>query len=189
VVVVGCGAVHQQGKSCLGLIKKRGLSEQHMCGIYIIFTTKSIGDVVVWPFVWFVVARQRKKRLGFIIVAHASSGDYQSSTCVVFHYFKQEHWRQTSLLVWPFVWFVVVFGFGAVHPQRTRHLGFIVVYTQKAVVIRAEQHMCGIYIIFSTKSLGRRCCWFGRLFGLWLRSVVVLYYIHRQRKRPLGIVA
>jgi len=68
------------------------------------------------------------------------------------------------LLVWPFVWFVVVFGFGAVHPQRTRRLGFIVVYTQKAVVIRAEQHMRGIYIIFSTKSLGRRCCWFGRLF-------------------------
>jgi len=88
--------------------KRRGLSEQHMRGISIMFSTDVVvcllGVCLVW---WLVVVAafgfwcctvhlQRKRRLGFITI-YARGGDHQSSTAhawCLHNFLNKKHWRR-----------------------------------------------------------------------------------------------
>jgi len=72
-----------------------------MRGIYIVFSTKSIETLLVWPFVWFVVAfgfgavptsaetEARARRLGFIS-SYARDGDSRAAHAWYLHYFLNQ---------------------------------------------------------------------------------------------------
>jgi len=148
VVAFGFGARCTSAENDVsGFIKRQGLSEQHMHGIYIIFSRQSIGDVVVWPFAWFVVVfgcgavhQQGKRRLGFI----KKLGLLEQHMRGIYIIFSTKYFRDVRLCS------VLVLY---IHRQRLRRLGFIAVFTQEAGIIRAANAWYFL-IIFSTQGLG-----------------------------------
>jgi hypothetical protein len=162
--------------------KRRGLSEQHMRGIYIIFSTgKSVADVVVCLLavclVWWLVvvaafgfwcctvytSTEKEARGIHHNVCKRRGSSEQHCTCVVFTLFCQQKALETLLFGRLFgAWLVgVAFGFGAVYTmtsaKRGEAPGIHRGVTQAAGV--SEQRIRGINIIFTTKSIGDVIVW------------------------------
>jgi len=150
-----CMYIHQPRKRRLGFITTHTTGNisatAHIRGIHIIFPTTSIGEVVVWLFVWFVIVfsfgavhtSTEKEALGI----HQETGIIRAAHAWYLHYFlNKRHWRRSCFFNSFFI--LAAFGFGFVHNTLAENeaLGF----HQEAGIVRAAQHMLDIYIIFST---------------------------------------
>jgi len=136
-------------------------------------------------------AEKEARRLGFM-AAYARGGDYRSSTCVVFALCSQPTLLFVcSAFVWCggwWLWPCSVFG-AVLYIYRERRAWDSSQYMQEAGIIRAAQHMRGVYIIFSTRSIGdvvvrpfvwRVAFWCRVRFWCWI-------YISSERGEAPGI--
>jgi uncharacterized membrane protein len=181
-----------------GVMQAAGVSEQRIHGINIIFTTTSIGDVIVWPFVWFVVAfgfgacctyigRERGEAPGIHRSIRKRRGLSEQHMRGIYIIFSTK--SIGDIVVWPFVWFVVAFGFVLyIHGrERGKTLGFIAAYA------RAGDYQSSTYVVFTlfqTKNHFETLL-LGRVFGLWSCSVLVraVHTSAEKEARRLGFIA